>query len=126
MSLTTNPRLERSLLPHRGLPTPTPTATTPIRITKDHEILRAAPQAHFLRHEEAATYWTAEDAGETKIMGFAIGKTVAGLVASLQQLDVGEEGSCPRTQLKVGDSGVFVINLPSSFRQPAHDHRGEL
>ena len=31
-----------------------------------------------------------------------------------------------RTQLKVGDSGVFVINLPSSFRQPAHDHRGEL
>lgn len=55
-------------------------------------ILRAAPQAHFLRHEEATTHWTAEDAGETKIMGFAIGKIVGGLVASLQQPDVGEEG----------------------------------
>ncbi len=46
----------------------------------------------YLRLEVAAAHWTAEDSGETKIMGFAMGQIVAGLVASLQQLDFGEEG----------------------------------
>ena len=49
--------------------------------------------------------------------------TAAQIINGLRRAEVGK---LSRTQLKVGDSGVFVINLPSSFRQPAHDHRGEL
>ena len=47
--------------------------------------------------------------------------------ADLPQIDelLPRSSETAPTQLKVGDSGAFVINLPSSFRQPAHDHRGE-
>ncbi len=66
---------------------------TTIKVQPRHDrTIGLLPTTHFLRRKEAAAHWTAEDSGETKIMGFAIGQTVAGLVASLQQLDFGEEG----------------------------------